>query len=619
MKIKETMKNHFIAEEKLNKKKLIITIIAALVAVLAVIYIGLALYFQGHFAFRTSINGIGVSMTSTQGVEKKITKNTADYVLTLAEREDESETINGEAINLTPKFNDDVEKLLRQQNGFAWPYYLFHPCIFETETMVEFDQEALETVIADLKCMNESSWTESKDAHIRDYTKDGYEIEPEVYGTTIDKRALEEALEEAVVTLQDKLDLSEAGCYVEPKVTKEDDSLKKALDTLNQYTGISITYDGLEEKEKLTGETISEWLSVDDTYKVKIDEDAVLTYVKTIAKQYNTMYGNRTLDTSYNQTVTIYGGSYGWKVDNAAEVEMIVEDMKAGEDVTREPVYSQTANSHGEKDYGDTYIEINLTAQHLFFYKDGALIVDTDFVSGSLKDSHGTPTGSYGLTYKTKDATLRGPDYESKVSFWMPFNGDVGMHDASWRGTFGGTIYKRTGSHGCVNLPYSAAKTIYENIEAGYPVLVYELPGTESAVGIAQDEAAAFDAATDGIGNVTLDSGTLIASLRAQYDALSDRAKKYVKKLDVLANAEMIYSQLLGQANAQAEDASNQQAADAVTAEINALPATPTAADAPAITKARGAYNALNDAAKAKVPQAALDKLAAAELAIATI
>ena len=618
MKIKETMKNHFIADGKLNKKKLTIAIIAAFVVVLAVLYFGLALYFQGHFTFRTSINGIEVSMASTKGVEKKITKNTAGYVLTLAEREDESETITGEAISLTPKFNGDVEKLLRQQNGFAWPYYLFHPCNFETETMVEFDQDALETVIADLKCMDESGWTESQDAKIKDYTKDGYEIEPEVYGTTIDKHALEEALEEAVVTLQDKLDLSEAGCYVDPKVTKEDDSLNKALDTLNQYTGITITYDGLDEKEKLTGETISEWLSVDDAYKVKIDEDAVLTYVKTIAKQYNTMYGNRTLDTSYNQPVTIYGGSYGWKVDNAAEVEMIVEDMKAGEDVTREPMYSQTANSHGEKDYGDTYIEINLTAQHLFFYKDGALIVDTDFVSGSLKDSHGTPTGSYGLTYKTKDATLRGPDYESKVSFWMPFNGDVGMHDASWRGTFGGTIYKRTGSHGCVNLPYSAAKTIYENIEAGYPVLVYELPGTESAVGIAQDEAAAFDAATDGIGNVTLESGALIASLRAQYDALSDTAKKYVKKLDVLANAEMIYSQLLGQANAQAEDAANQQAADAVTAEINALPATPVAADAPAITKARGDYNALNDAAKAKVPQAALDKLAAAELAIAT-
>lgn len=149
-------------------------------------------------------------------------------------------------------------------------------------------------------------------------------------------------------------------------------------------------------------------------------------------------------------------------------------------------------------------MEINLTAQHLFFYKNGSLVVESDFVSGNLAKNHGTPSGSFGVTYKAKDAVLRGEDYESPVSFWMPFNGGVGMHDASWRSTFGGTIYKRSGSHGCINLPYSAAKTIYENIEAGYPVLVYELPGTESQKGKDMDAASAVDEAITSIGTVTL-------------------------------------------------------------------------------------------------------------------
>ncbi|MFR8861258.1 MAG: L,D-transpeptidase [Coprococcus eutactus] len=169
--------------------------------------------------------------------------------------------------------------------------------------------------------------------------------------------------------------------------------------------------------------------------------------------------------------MTIYGGNYGWWVDNAAEKEMILEDLKAGKDVTRRRFIPRRLTSHGENDYGNTYVEINLTAlQHLFFYKNGSLVVESDFVSGNLAKNHGTPSSSLGVTYKAKDAVLRGEDYESPVSFWMPFNGGVGMHDASWRSTFGGTIYK-SGSHGCINLPYSAAKTIYENIEAGYPVL----------------------------------------------------------------------------------------------------------------------------------------------------
>lgn len=62
----------------------------------------------------------------------------------------------------------------------------------------------------------------------------------------------------------------------------------------------------------------------------------------------------------------------------------------------------------------------------------------------------------------------------------MPFNGNIGLHDATWRSTFGGTIYKTSGSHGCVNLPPAVAKTIFENIAAGVPVLCYHLPGTES-------------------------------------------------------------------------------------------------------------------------------------------
>ena len=96
----------------------------------------------------------------------------------------------------------------------------------------------------------------------------------------------------------------------------------------------------------------------------------------------------------------------------------------------REPVYLTTANSHGEHDYGDSYVEINLTNQHLFLYKDGKLVVESDFVSGNLSKGHDTPTGAFGLTYKTMNAVLRGPDYETPVTYWMPFNGDVGMHEA---------------------------------------------------------------------------------------------------------------------------------------------------------------------------------------------
>ena len=367
----------------------------------------------------------------------------------------------------------------------------------------------------------------------------------------------------------------------------------------------------------LDGETISTWLSVDDDFNVSVDDEALSAYVKAMAKNYNTAYGNRTLDTSYGQTVTIYGGNYGWWVDNAAEKEMILEDLKAGKDVTREPVYSQTANSHGENDYGNTYVEINLTAQHLFFYKNGSLVVESDFVSGNLAKNHGTPSGSFGVTYKAKGMRC----FAAKIMSLRYLSGCLLTVVLECMMPAGEVLLveqfiKRSGSHGCINLPYSAAKTIYENIEAGYPVLVYELPGTESQKGKDMDAASAVDEAITSIGAVTLDSAGTIASVRSQYDALSDSAKAYVKNLNVLTAAESALSQL--QYEQALQELQNQESIDAqnVTNTIMALPDTITATDAAAVANARNAYNALSEGAKAKVPQSALDKLAAAEAAL---
>lgn len=462
-----------------NRRKRIILWGGAVLSLLLLCYLGLSIYFQNHFAFRTTVNGVGVSGASEEGVKQKIRQQVSEYTLTLQERGDVQEIIAGADIAMKPVFDEVIAGWLAQQNGFAWPLYLFSPLEYEAPTMVEYDDEALEALLQELNCMDSSKWTDSENARILNYTEEGYEIQKAVYGTRLNVPVSGEKIRGAIETLESGLDMEEAGCYADPSVTERDEVFQEALEKLNHYTGFRIIYEGPKEPEVLDGEIISTWLSVDEDYQVVVDEEAMKDYVKSLARKYNTVFGNRTLDTSYGQTITVYGGNYGWWIDNGAEREMILADMENGKNVIREPVYIQTASSHEEQDYGDTYVEINLTAQHLFFYVDGELVVESDLVSGNVAKSYGTPCGTFRLTYKTQNAILRGEDYESEVTFWMPFNGDVGMHDASWRSTFGGDIYKTNGSHGCINLPYSAAEKIYEQMEAGFPVLVYELPGTE--------------------------------------------------------------------------------------------------------------------------------------------
>ena len=183
----------------------------------------------------------------------------------------------------------------------------------------------------------------------------------------------------------------------------------------------------------------------------------------------------------------------------------------------------------------------------------------------------------------------------------------MGFHDATWRGKFGGSCYKRNGSHGCVNLPYSVAQQLYENIEAGCAVLVYQLPGTENAQVIAEEqaeeEASPVIAAISAIGEVTPESRPLIENARNLYNGLSGMAQDYVSNYGELEAAEARLAQL----DAEAADAQAQAEAQPVIDAINALAGAEVTPDMEGtIRGVREQYNQLSDAARAKVTNYAI-------------
>ncbi len=587
--------------EKVGKKRLLLFCLLAVVVIVAAVYIGMSVYFAGHFQFRTQINGIDCSGKSVLEVERLIVDEIDDYELSLTGRVDGEDVIKGQDINLKPVFDGSLEQVLTQRSSFAWPVSLFRETKAELETMVEYDEKLLEQATEKLSFLQKEVMESPKNAEISSYIEGkGYEIIPEKEGTRIDKKALQEALHTSLINLREEMSLEEENCYTQPKIRKDNEELVKTLKELNQYVSTEVTYDLGEQKEVLNGNQIQEWITLGDDGKVAVDEEKIGAYVKSLAETYDTAKKPRSFTTSYGSRVTLSWNEYGWKIDKEQEAAAILENIKAGEAVKREPVYSQRAKSHGENDHGGTYVEINITAQHLYFYKNGGLVVESDFVSGNLARGDGTPSGAFGLAYKQRDAVLRGEDYRIPVDFWMPFNGGIGLHDATWRSDFGGNYYKSGGSHGCINLPYSVAETIFQNIEAGDAIFVYELPGTESAKGLAQDAAAAVVSAIEAIGEVTGDSGWAIQNARSAYDALNDQAKGYVKNYDTLVGAESYYADILAwqQAEAQAQ-AEAQPVIDAI-AGIGEV-----ALDKEgAIKDARSRYDALSESAKQHVSNA---------------
>jgi len=444
-------------------------------------YFSQALTYQEAFLPNTTINGIDASKKTVDEVKAAIDEELSGYELKVLGRNGYEEVITKDEIGLHSEFDGSLETLIGEQDPMTWITALHTSAEHEIGTMIVYDEAKLDARMKALACMDPAQMIEPQDAYLSEYQSStkSYEIVPAVEGTVLVEENVKKAIEDAVMNLQSEVDLDAATCYTKPTIATDDEELQALAAQLNCYVGAAVNHTFGNTKEVLDGDTIHQWLTINGD-QVTLDESQITAYIRSLAKKYNTAYGSRKVKTSYGKTVTIAGGPYGWRMNEPKEAAAVLEIIKNGEQQTREPEYLQKAASHGEYDYGDTYVEINLTAQHLFFYKDGKLVVEADFVSGNSAKGWATPAGTYPLTYKERNATLNGEDYSTPVSYWMPFNGNIGLHDADWRASFGGTIYKTNGSHGCVNLPPSAAKIIYENISAGDPILCYHLGDTES-------------------------------------------------------------------------------------------------------------------------------------------
>lgn len=542
------------APERRRSGSVLLVILSILLGVLLIlfgIFAGISTRYKEMFLPGSTLNNLDVSGMTVSQVQRALEDSQGEYTLTLVERDGVTETITGDEIGLALSFNGELEQLLSEQNPWSWPMAVLglRSNSMTLETMFSYDTAKLTEVITSLRCMDSSTQTPPKDAYLSNYSEElgGVEIVPEVEGNLVNQEILLPAIQNAVATMQTELDLESLGCYVAPSITSDDAALQQKAAQLNEYLGIKITYQMGSDTISVTGQQLVDWLSFDDEGNATLSEDKAADFVANLRYNYATIFSNREFTTSYGQTITVEGGDYGWWMDTDATTEALVEAILNKESTTLEPVWRQEAAVLGagaKGDFGNTYVEVNLTAQHLFFYKDGQLVIESDFVSGK---NDATPTGTYSLTYKERYATLEGENYSSPVSYWMPFSGNVGLHDASWRTSFGGTLYKSGGSHGCVNLPIETAKTIYQNIPDTAAIIVYKLDGTESSTTSSQSYEQIASAIVDALNEIA-DEGEITSSnysrmskrikwVQAAYSHLSSAAQAQVTNYSLLSDA----------------------------------------------------------------------------------
>nr|WP_259473413.1 L,D-transpeptidase/peptidoglycan binding protein [Clostridium estertheticum] len=458
--------------KKYKKYKKTIKVSIVTLPILIVIYLGVSMYFSNHFYYGFAINGIDASCKTVEEVDTEMLTKSKTYTLDLKERNGVKEQIKANEIGLKYNVKDKIQALKESQNSFTWIFSFFSPKTSEMNGIVKYDDKLLKERVDKLAVSDSKKIIEPKDASFK-YSDKGYVIVKEVKGNKVDSKQLYANLVSAIIKGEATVDLEAKNSYINPKYTSTSQKVKNAKILLNKYTTSKITYTFAGGEEVLDGSTIHNFLGVDKNLEITFDKDKMNNYVNKVDNNYNTYGKQRDFATSLKTTVKVSGGDYGWLVNRSGEVNDLIVAIKGGQTIKKEPHYTQTAASHDINDIGSTYVEINLKKQHLWFYKNGSLVVQGDVVTGGVSDHHETPKGVYALKYKEKNATLKGEGYSQPVDVFMPFNGGIGIHDLASRHSFGGSVYLTNGSHGCINCPPSLAKTIYNNIDDNTPVICY--------------------------------------------------------------------------------------------------------------------------------------------------
>lgn len=436
------------------------------------IYFLISLYFFSHFFFHTEINGINVSLNAHHDLSTVISNYIKQYELLLIERNGEEEVITSKDIAMRYSKDISISQVNHMQNPFLWISSLFNHKRYYIKGLYDYNETLLSNTINRLKCLN-GEVVEPHNADFK-YMDGSYLIVKEIYGNKINKSKLEKAINKYISEGKRKLDLSLMQCYESPKYTLSSEKTLRTKNQLNKYVSTRITYQFGTVTEQLDGNTIHQWLNIDEDLEVTIKKEEIVAYMNALSKKYDTVGIMREFHSSTGKKIELQGGLYGWKINRDVETEALIDHIKRADVIAKEPNYLQRALSREGNEIGDTYVEINITKQHLWFYKNGKMIIQGSVVTGNPNRGNATVLGVYMVNYKQKGATLTGPGYEAKVTYWMPFFGNMGLHDASWRYRFGGEIYLRNGTHGCVNAPLYLAKTVYENIEEGTPVIIYK-------------------------------------------------------------------------------------------------------------------------------------------------
>lgn len=449
-------------------------------------YAAIKYHFKDTFMPGLFVNGCYAADYTPQKLNEELRNATKCPEFTVKDKEGATYTFSLEEIQYDQDYLAQIQQIHASQSVINFVRWFFNDNIsfkeIELTPDASYEKEKLHAYLDSVDYLKDNSDPKDKIVEIRK-DHNGYYLYDETRNLLSHERAvkaIEESLDQGIF----EVDLFEKECYIEVDHTSQMQKTVEAWEQLSRYVESSVTYQFGDQTEVVDGAEISEFIATDEdggflydeSGSFYLDTDKIRDYVKTLAEKYNTVNKPRRFRATRGEYVTVDTGTYGYKLNEKAEVEYLSNVIGRKNQLTRNPEFLHRAFTDSYSltdDIGDTYIEVDLTNQMMYYYQNGRMQVDTPVVTGNTSLGRGTPEKVCYVYGKERNRILRGEGYASFVNFWMPVYGGVGIHDASWRGSYGGKIYRTNGSHGCINTPYKEVSKLYEMVEIGTPVIIF--------------------------------------------------------------------------------------------------------------------------------------------------
>ncbi|MGX8680701.1 MAG: L,D-transpeptidase family protein [bacterium] len=444
--------------------KLIAIVLIMLVGFFAFYYIYVN-KFENKFYNETYINKVDVGGKTVKQAEMLI-KNALGKQVTIKDGSTELMKINASDYNVKYDLKRRLKEIKAEEDALSFHEKLFNVKNYTEIETLNYDEDQLEADIKKQEWLSVGDDDKTSNAKlVYNAENDDYDEVEEHYGHNYTVKSVKKDILTLLSTGQETMDISTGEFYAKPTLLAGSPEIGKRkiayLDTLRS----TITYESKGKKTVVLDKNdYANWFTYKDG-EVSISKMKAKEWVSANLKGFATYGDTISFKTTKKGTIKTKG-SFGVAVSPEKEADHIAKDILAKKDVTRKPEYT------GDPNAGDTYVEVDVRSQTVYCYIDGNLELKTPCVTGKM-NGHKTDPGAWMIYYRKSPAVLRGPDYESPVTYWMNFNHGEGLHDARWRGRFGGSIYVHRGSHGCVNLPKKSAYFMWTHYKIGTPVIVF--------------------------------------------------------------------------------------------------------------------------------------------------